>query len=252
MTADLAARGLTGVVDADCVHPLAERVPDALLERLRAVGELSATVSDILDGLGVQGAIGASELPPTMPDRAIVGTVITVRKEPQRQAPSLHAAAGEADMGEIEGANQCEPGDVLVIQGLPGVSAMGGLMATMAVRQGAAGAIVDGGVRDVGHARSIGFPMWSRDITPVTGKFRSEVVEVGGRVTIAGMVVHAGDVVIADETGIVFVPRELVADVVERVEQVSRAEEGYRAALAGDLPLDQLVRGARAGAGSEQ
>jgi len=245
MSDTIAERGLTGTVPAELVHPLTERVPEALIARLRDVQDLSATVSDVLDILGIEGAVGASELRPTMGSRAVIGTAVTVRKAPQRRSPALDAAGGLADMGEIEGANQASSGDVLVIEGLPGVSAMGGLMATMAKRQGAAGAVIDGGFRDVAHARSIDFPVWSRDVTPVTGKWRSEVVEVGGRVRIGGRVVHAGDLVIADETGIVFVPRERVEEVVARVEDVGRAEEGYRAALAGDVALDVLVRASR-------
>ncbi|MBA2545846.1 MAG: RraA family protein, partial [Solirubrobacterales bacterium] len=149
------------------------------------------------------------------------------------------------DMGEIEGANQADPGDVLVIQGLAGVSAMGGLMSAMAKRQGAIGAVVDGGIRDLGRARSLDFPIWSSEVTPVTGKWRSEVVEINGAVSIAGLVVRPGDLVVADETGVAFVPAELAPDVVERVEAIAAAEDGYVAALAGDLPLPELIKAHR-------
>ena len=59
--------------------------------------------------------------------------------------------------------------------------------------------MVDGGVRDVGQSRSIGFPIWSRDISPITGKWRCVTVEVNGPVSIAGLAVRPGDLVIADE-----------------------------------------------------
>jgi 4-hydroxy-4-methyl-2-oxoglutarate aldolase len=240
-------RPLTGLVDPAAVHPPPGRVPAAVLERLQAVQDLSATVSDVLDALGVEGAVGASELSPIIADSRIIGTAVTVRKAPRRRAAAIDAAGGTADMGEIEGVNQAEPGDVLVLQGLPGVSAMGGLVSTMAKRQGAAGAIVDGGVRDVGQARSLDFPIWSTHVTPVTGKWRSEVVEVNGPVSIQGRVVKAGDLVIADETGVVFVSRELVTEVVRRVEEVGHAEEGYRAALESELPLHELIKAQREG-----
>ncbi|MGH2924057.1 MAG: RraA family protein [Solirubrobacterales bacterium] len=208
---------------------------------------MTATASDVLDILGVEGALGASRLVPSQPGSAIVGTAVTVRKVPQRRAPAAGAGAGagEADMGEIEGANQADPGDVLVIQGLAGVSAMGGLMSTMAKRQGAVGAVVDGGVRDLGRARSLGFPIWSSEVTPVTGKWRSEVIEVNGPVSIAGVTVRPGDLVVADETGVAFVPAEIVFEVVERIEAIAGAEEGYVAALAGDLPLPELIKAHR-------
>jgi len=252
MNADaVGERGLTGLVDPEAVHPLAERVPAELIERLLAVQDLTATVSDVLDVLGIEGIAGASELRPTIPDGRVVGTAVTVRKVPRRLPAALEASGDRPDMGEIEGANQARPGDVLVIEGQPGVSAMGGLMSSMSKRQGAIGAVVDGGVRDIGHSRSIGFPLWSSHVTPVTGKWRSEVVEVGGPVTIGGLIVHAGDLVIADETGVAFVPAGLAREVVERVEQVARVEAGYHAALASDVPLAELIRAQRAQAGAE-
>lgn len=239
-------RELTGLVDADAVQPLTERVPADLIERLLAVVDLSATVSDVLDLLGIKAVTGASTLRPTTPDGRVVGTAVTVRKVPRREPAALAAVGGRPDMGEIEGANQARAGDVLVIEGQPDVSAMGGLMASMAKRQGAVGAIVDGGVRDVGHARSIGFPLWSTHVTPVTGKWRSEVIEVGGRVTIAGLIVNAGDLVIADETGVAFVPPELVGELVERVEAIAQIEDGYLAALESELSLAEMIRAQRA------
>ncbi len=244
MTSDAyTERELTGLVASERVHDLPSRVDGGLLERLRGLPDLSATVSDVLDALGIEAAVGASDLSPTIEGSRVVGTAVTVRKVARRRSAVLDAADRQVDMGEIEGANQCGPGDVLVIEGQRGVSAMGGLMATMCKRQGASGAVIDGGVRDVGHARSIGFPVWSSDVTPLTGKWRSEVVEVNGAVTIGGKVVQAGDLVIADETGMVFVPRDLVEEVVTKVEEVGRAEEAYRSALESDIPLARLLRG---------
>lgn len=235
------AAGLTGLVAPERILAQPHRIPADLIQRLQKLQDLSATVADVLDMLGVEAAVGASALMPIIPGRCIIGTAVTVRKVPQRRAWALDAAAGRADMGEIEGANQCRPGDVLVIEGLPEVSAMGGIMSTMAKRQGCAGAVVDGGVRDVGHARAIDFPLWSSHVTPVTGKWRSEVIEINGPVTIRGRSVNAGDLVIADETGVVFVPQELATEVVRRVEAISRKEDAFRSALASDVPLSQLM-----------
>ena len=64
----------------------------------------------------------------------------------------------------------CEPGDVLVLQGVDLISNMGNILASIARRQGEIGAIVDGGVRDVDHSRGIGYPVWSRSLSPITGK----------------------------------------------------------------------------------
>ena len=57
---------------------------------------------------------------------------------------------------------------------------MGGISAQTGKRQGEAGAIVQGGVRDIAHSRAVGYPVWASDITPVTGKWRIETVEING------------------------------------------------------------------------
>jgi 4-hydroxy-4-methyl-2-oxoglutarate aldolase len=233
---------LTGLVDASRVHDVAHGVAPDVTRRLRSLADLSATVSDVLDVLGLEGAIGTSKLRPTSTSRPLVGNAVTVRKVPKRRMPNIDATLGRSDVGEIEGANQCAPGDVLVIEGQPEVSSMGGLMATMSKRQGALGAIVDGGVRDVEHARSIEFPVWSSHVTPVTGKWRSEVVEINGPVTICGCRVHPGDLVVADDTGVVFIPSDRALEVVEHVEQIARKEDRLREALAGPGTLAQLLR----------
>lgn len=237
---------LTGLVDPAAVHARRDRLDTGLIERLRVLADLSATVSDVLDRLDIDGVAGADQLRPTLSGPTVVGAAVTIRKVPRRDVPSSVIASGRADMGEIEGANQSRRGDVLVIEGQPAVSAMGGLMATMAQRQGAIGAVVDGGVRDIAHTRAIGFPLWSTHVTPVTGKWRTEVVEVGGTVTIAGIRVSAGDLVVADDTGVAFVPARRVGEVVEGVEEIARVEAGYHAALQGDQSLPELIAAARA------
>ncbi len=98
--------------------------------------------------------------------------------------------AGVSGLGEIEAHNLAEPGDVLVVQGVDQVSNLGGMSATIGRRQGEIGAIVDGGARDVDHSRAIGLPVWSRSVSPITGKWRVETVAVNQPMTICGVAVH--------------------------------------------------------------
>jgi regulator of RNase E activity RraA len=83
-------------------------------------------------------------------------------------------------MAEFEAHNLAQKGDVLVIQGVADVSNMGGISAQTGKRQGEIGAIVQGGVRDVAHSRALDYPVWASDITPVTGKWRIETMEING------------------------------------------------------------------------
>ena len=98
-------------------------------------------------------------------------------------------------MAEFEAHNLATPGDVLVIDGVSGMSNMGGISAQTGKRQGEVGAIVWGGVRDVGHSRSVDYPIWSTELSAVTGKWRLQTIEINGPVEIGGVRVEPGDLV---------------------------------------------------------
>jgi regulator of RNase E activity RraA len=127
-------------------------------------------------------------------------------------------------MAEFEGHNLALPGDVVVIDGVAGISNMGGISAQTGKRQGEVGAIVFGGIRDIAHSRGVGYPVWSTEVTPVTGKWRIETVEINGDIEVAGVRVAPGDIVFADESGVCFVPRARAAEVLERARSKAAAE----------------------------
>jgi len=85
--------------------------------------------------------------------------------------------------------------------------------------------IVFGGTRDVAHSRGIGYPVWSTEITPVTGKWRIETVEINGDIEVAGVRVTPGDIVFADDTGVCFIPRARAAEVLELARKKAAAEQ---------------------------
>jgi regulator of RNase E activity RraA len=126
---------------------------------------------------------------------------------------------------------------VLVIQGVAGISSMGGVSASVGKRQGEAGAIVDGAVRDIDHSRKIGYPVWCSSISPITGKWRIQTVAVNRAVSIAGVSVHPGDLVIADEVGVCFVPFDRAAEVLAVAQGLARREKERLEKLASGMPL---------------
>jgi regulator of RNase E activity RraA len=128
-------------------------------------------------------------------------------------------------MAEFEAHNLALPGDVIVIDGVAGISNMGGISAQTGKRQGEAGAVVFGGVRDVAHSRRVGYPVWATEVTPLTGKWRIETVEVNGEIVLAGIRVAPGDIVFADDTGVCFIPRARAAEVFALAMRKSAAEE---------------------------
>ncbi|KAA0086445.1 RraA family protein [Mycolicibacterium sp. P9-64] len=223
------------------VHPMPSPLPDGIIERFLALEDLSATVADALDAFGVNGILGASTLVPTLPEERIVGRVITLRNVPGRMDPYRAVSEGSWLMAEIHGIELAEAGDVIVISGLPEVSNMGGIVAACATRGGLAGAIVDGAVRDVGQSRRRGFPIWSRDISPATGKWRGSSVEINSTISVAGVTVASGDIVVADETGVCFVPIELVDPVIARCEAIDKKESEMFADIAAGLPMTDVI-----------
>ena len=91
-------------------------------------------------------------------------------------------------------------------------------------RQGQLGAVVDGAVRDVDHSRDIGYAIWSRSVSPITGKWRVRTIAVNKPVTICGIRVNPGDLVLADETGVCFIPRDRANDVLQRAQRIATNE----------------------------
>lgn len=209
------------------------RIPADVLEGYRALADLTGTVSDALDECGIAAAVPGSVLRPTEPRARIVGQAITVK--------NARVASRNSRLADIEAHNLAAPGDVLVIQGVANVSSMGGVSATVGRRQKEAGAIVDGAVRDTDHSRSIGYPVWSSSVSPITGKRRIETMAVNKRVKIAGIAVNPGDLVIADEVGVCFVPLSRAAEVLEVAQRLARAEGERLRKLAAGISLREFV-----------
>ena len=213
-----------------------------MLERFRSLGDLTGTVSDVLDQLGIVGAVPASVLRPSDPKARIVGRALTVLNRARKESVPQAMATKKSGLGEINAHRIAKPGDVLVIQGVPNVSSLGGTSATVGKRQGEIGAIVDGGVRDVDHSRGIGYPIWSSSVTPITGKWRVETVGVNVPVAVAGINVAPGDIVLADECGVCFVPKERANEVLAIAQRWTDWEEERLKKLAAGIPLEEFTK----------
>ena len=240
----LETKRLTGRIAADRIRLMAvPRPPAGAVERFRALGDSTGIVSDVMDELGIaSGVVGASVLRPTIAGAVIVGPALTVHNIVQRSDPLAAARAHVNRMAEFEAHNLAQAGDVLVIQGVQDVSNMGGISAQTGKRQGEIGAIVMGGVRDIAHSRAVGYPVWASDITPVTGKWRIETVEINGPVQIGHVRVAPGDLVVADDTGVCFIPRDHILEVLDAAEQKARAETVRCKAIDDGIPVPDISR----------
>ena len=237
---------LTGKVPRERIGVLElPRLPEELLKSLRGLADLSGTVSDAMDELGIAGAIPSSVLKPTDAKARLCGPALTVLNRPLGLPVAKAVQANVSRLGEVEAHNLAAAGDVLVIQGVEGISSMGAISASIGKRQGEAGAVVDGAVRDIGHSRGIGYPVWCRGASPITGKWRIETVAINVPVAICGIAVQPGDLVVADEVGVCFVPHARAAEVLAVVQRILRYEEERMRQVAAGVPVPDLAKAPR-------
>jgi regulator of RNase E activity RraA len=171
----------------------------ALLAEYRRIG--TSAWSDVLDEIGVEGVVGG------LVRRSGAGRFAGFAVTAKAQAGPLGSRKREAfAVGQMIDA--VGPGQVLVIDvGGAEVSSFGGLASLAAKIKGIAAVVIDGACRDAEEIRETGLWLASRHITPRSGKKRIEVEHIGRPISISGVSVAPGDLMIGDETGIVIVPR---------------------------------------------
>ncbi len=220
---------LFGLIDEDRI--LCTEIPrppkEVIDEFYQYAGGLTPTVADILDSMGLIGTISASVLRPVIQGKTIIGPVVTLRYVFERKTPTQgFVEKNRGHMADRDAYAVAQPGDIVVYDADGReVSCQGGMSSNVAVKSGIAGTICDGGVRDVEEMRKLGYPVWSRHVTPITGKFRIEAAEINCPVLINGIQVWPGDLCIADDNGIVFVPNDRILEVLARVKAADAKEK---------------------------
>jgi regulator of RNase E activity RraA len=194
-----------------------------LLERCARIG--TSTWSDALDELGIEGVIRG--LVHRSGQGRFAAFAMTVRETTGRLGSYTLADFAVADMIGSLG-----PGGVLMIDmGGAEVSSFGGMAALATLNRRAAAAVVDGGCRDIDDIRRSGLWLASRHVTPTSGKRRAKVESIGQPVTVGGILVRAGDLVIGDETGLVSLPRDALERALARAEEMLSLDDQIEAAL---------------------
>jgi regulator of RNase E activity RraA len=208
----------------------------ALLQRLASLD--STVVSDALDGLGLPA--GLEGLRPAWGAPRIVGRARTVALESDRgQAPGTHLATSVVATAQA--------GDVIVVAngGRLDVSCWGGILSLGSIHRGVAGVIADGACRDVAEAQQHGLPVFSRGVSPRTGRGRLRQRATAVRVQLGDVPVDEGDLVIADDSGVVFVPLAHADAVLTAAEAVQAREAAIAADILRGVPIDRAMHDAR-------
>lgn len=202
--------------------PTAEPLTAASPTSLARLAALSAAgVSDALDKLSIAGqALGIAPL-----DRSfrLVGRAWTLRYGP----------VGE-DRGSVgDYIDDLGPDDVVVLDNQSRLDATvwGDLLTTTAHRRGVAGTVIDGVCRDVDRSLALGYPVFARGNWMRTGKDRVRVEATQVPVSIGGIRVEPGDLLLGDGDGLVVVPAARTGDVLAAAEEIERAEEAIRRAV---------------------
>ena len=142
--------------------------------------------------------------------------------------------------------------DVLVVAtgSRTDVSSWGGILSVGTAMRSIRGVITDGACRDVEQARELGFPVFARAQVPVTARGRLQQKSVGAPGSLGEMTVEPGDVVLADEGGVVIIPRARAIEVLEAAQRLSARGARIEAEVRAGVPLPPAMRDARL-AGSE-
>lgn len=198
----------------------------------------SPAVSDALDQLGLPPGVGG--IRPVWGTASVVGFAVTVSLEPRTASVSGAHIATNA----VETADE----DSLIVvdnQGRTDVSCWGGILSLGAAERGVRGVVADGVCRDVSEARELGFPVFSRGAIPATARGRLQQRSTGEPVNLAGLTVYPGDVVLADETGVVVVPRARAEEVAVIATAITNRERGIADEVRSGAPLSQAMHDAR-------
>jgi len=194
-----------------------ESDPNALLAAYRHVEV--ASVSDAIEQVIGQRMYLSHKMQPIFPTH-LSGWALTVRLEKQENRDA-HATDGMLEAIDNGGKDSVY---VMSIQDGADIAGMGGLMGTAMAAREFSGAIIDGAVRDTAYLKKIGFPVYATGVTPSTlvGHYRF----VGSQVPVAidGVTVHPGDIIAADNDGVVIVPRARAVEVLLLAQQMDFKE----------------------------
>jgi len=193
----------------------------------------SAVVSDVLDALDSHNHVLRCQLPQLTgaKDKVLIGRCKTTL-----WADMAHEDSKPYEL-ELKAVDSCKQDDVFIAaaNGSHRSALWGELLTTASMRTGSVGAIVDGLVRDQTKMNSMNFPVFAKGASPLDSKNRQKVIDLDVRVEIGGCLIYPGDIIIADNDGIVIIPQEFEEETIARALEKVSAENIVRDAIKNGL-----------------
>ena len=202
-----------------------------VLERLQRLP--TPVISDALDDAGVNGALPLVQ-PLSRRQKRVAGYARTARFDRLDEVPG-NVRPGGGVGGPLEAVlKSMQPDDFVVIDlgGATTAASWGGLACRIAQQRGVRGTVINGGCRDAAEIVDFGYGVWSVTVTPRRSRNEFALGELGATLKLGAVVVAQGDIIIADDSGVVCVPAALGEKIASRCEQILRFEEQLTEAIA--------------------
>lgn len=192
-------------------------------------------VCDVLDGFELRHQFADSGIRPLDPGMVVAGPAFTI----------VGMSNATRDIAKRVGPRVIDSfvPDVVAIYDTMGeteTGVWGELWSAGATSRGCVGAVVDGPIRDTGFIRRIGFPIFRRSHAPADAVGRFNIVDFQCGVNCGGVRVNPGDYVFGDEDGVVFVPKAIILDVLEKAEAIAEKENRIRQEITATTSLAEL------------
>ena len=196
----------------------------------------TSVIADVMDELGYPRQVMSHEIRPLFPDARITGRAATML------ACEVYEVPAEPFKLELQLLDDLNPGEVVCCtqQGSTRAAMWGELLSTHTRAKGGRGAILDGLTRDSWGIIDIGFAVFARGLTPADSKGRLDVVAIRAPIEMGGVLVHDGDLVVADFDGCLAVPREVEAEVIEKALEKVAGENVVREVLAAGASIRKV------------
>jgi 4-hydroxy-4-methyl-2-oxoglutarate aldolase len=191
-------------------------VDEVVSDRARLAAAGTSRTSDAMERLGLPRTVITGFQCSTTEGDAVVGSALTIRQVP-KHSPS-QASERLVRHGEIS-AQLAQKGDFVVVDagGRVDIAGWGENHSARCHARGVSGVLVNGSTRDIAGIRKLGFPVFHLGTSPVASRWDQETAELNGVVVVAGVQIKPGDILVADEDGLIVIAPELLPQIIQEI-----------------------------------